>query len=315
MDIRVPVSLFLVFLLQANAQTSPTLVGSTYGAPPFTALVPGQVVTLWVTGLNQIASSPVLATAPLPLNLAGISLQLSQLTYGKGFPLPTLQVPIFSISQTNVCTTPLTGQATSIAPSCLMTGITVEMPFELQVDPFTQPPSTTLTITQDGVPGPSFNVTTAHDNIHILTCAGPAPCITHADGSLISSGSAPVAGEILTIYLVGLGAPSILPTSGQVTPTPAPTVSGVFVDLVFGANVGRGTAALNPPAGQSALVTFSGLTPGQIGLYQINFQLPATFPAIPPCGVNGNVSVTSNLAINVGTVYYSYDGAAICVQP
>jgi hypothetical protein len=29
--------------------------------------------------------------------------------------------------------------------------------------------------------------------------------------------------------------------------------------------------------------TFVGLTPGQVGLYQINLQLPSTLPAIQPC--------------------------------
>ena len=72
---------------------------------------------------------------------------------------------------------------------------------------------------------------------------------------------------------------------------------------------------MNQPAGQQANVTFAGLTPGQIGLYQINVQLPATFPSVPACGVNGNLTVASNLAINVETAYYVHDGLSICVQP
>ncbi|HEX3748734.1 MAG TPA: hypothetical protein VHW09_32635 [Bryobacteraceae bacterium] len=186
-------------------------MGSTYGTAPSIPLVPGQIMTFWVAGLNPIANSPVQATAPLPPELAGISLQISQLTYGKGFPLPTLQVPILSIAQSNDCISPLTGQPTSTTPGCLMSAIAVQIPYELVVDPFTQPPYTAVTISQNGVPGPTLNVATAHDNIHILTCAGLAPCITHADGSLISSSAPPVAGETLTLYVVGLGAPSPLP--------------------------------------------------------------------------------------------------------
>jgi len=312
---RLSIILFLaVAIFNVNAQTGPALVGSSYGAPPAIPLVPGQVTTFWVAGLNQIPGAAAQATPPLPPRLAGISLQISQLTYGKGFPLPTLQVPILSIAQSNGCTSPLTGQPASTAAFCLMTAITVQIPWELVVDPFTQPPYTTLTVTQDGVAGPAINVRTAHDQVHILTCSNQ-PCITHADGSLITSDTLPVAGEILTMYLIGLGAPNLLPTTGQVSPTPALVENQFFIDLVFGANVGPGTAVMNPPAGQSPKVLFSGLTPGQIGLYQINFQLPATFPSIPPCGINGNLTVTSNLAINIGTPYYSHDGVAICVQP
>ena len=254
------------------------------------------------------------APVPLPTELAGIALTISQSTYGKGFPLPTLPVPIISIAQTNNCP-----QAPTPFPrGCIMTGITVQVPYELVVDPFTMPPYTALTITQDGVDSPSFNVNTAHDNVHILTCAGLAPCITHADGSLLSAGTLPVAGEILTIYLVGLGATTPLAPDGQPTPIPAPTIPccfDPFVDLVFGANAGPSAPVMNRPAGQQATLTFAGLSPGQIGLYQINFQLPATFPSIPACGVNGNLTVTSNLAINIGTPYYSHDGLSICVQP
>jgi uncharacterized protein (TIGR03437 family) len=51
------------------------------------------------------------------------------------------------------------------------------------------------------------------------------------------------------------------------------------------------------------------LTPGFVGLYQVNIQLPATFPAVPLCGQG----VRSNLTINLGESF-SYDGAAVCVQ-
>ena len=169
--------------------------------------------------------------------------------------------------------------------------------------------------TQDGVASPAFSVATAHDIVHILTCNN-APCIARADGSLLQTGPLPVAGDILTIYLVGLGTTTPSVPTGQLTPAPAPTLNDyVFVDLVFGANAGPSSPEMNPPAGQQAKVTFAGMSPGQIGLYQINVQLPAAFPSIPACGVNGNLAVTSNLAINIGTAYYVYDGLSICVQP
>jgi hypothetical protein len=51
------------------------------------------------------------------------------------------------------------------------------------------------------------------------------------------------------------------------------------------------------------------LTPGFVGLYQVNVQLPAAVPAVPAC----SPGIQSNLTINLGGMF-SFDGAAICVQ-
>ena len=48
------------------------------------------------------------------------------------------------------------------------------------------------------------------------------------------------------------------------------------------------------------------------GLYQVNVQLPAVFPSVPPC--NPLSGLVSNLTINL-LLGASYDAAAICVQP
>ena len=55
------------------------------------------------------------------------------------------------------------------------------------------------------------------------------------------------------------------------------------------------------------------LTPGQVGLYQINVQLPKSFPQVPPCSTT-DATVRSNLTIDLNGGF-SYDGAPICVQP
>lgn len=72
---------------------------------------------------------------------------------------------------------------------------------------------------------------------------------------------------------------------------------------------------------------FVGLTPNQIGLYQINVQLPKRFPAVESCTGNvlspctGNptycgAQIQSNLTINIGGInntgiggVASFDGA------
>lgn len=53
---------------------------------------------------------------------------------------------------------------------------------------------------------------------------------------------------------------------------------------------------------------YSGLTPGFVGLYQINFILPSTPVGTQAC----SGAVQSNLTVSVGGTA-SFDGAGICV--
>jgi uncharacterized protein (TIGR03437 family) len=86
--------------------------------------------------------------------------------------------------------------------------------------------------------------------------------ITHADGSLVSYASPAAANETVVVYCTGLGpvggamvtgAPASSTSLQPTTPQPAAATLG----------------------GIPATVSFSGLTPGFIGLYQINVQVPA----------------------------------------
>jgi uncharacterized protein (TIGR03437 family) len=90
--------------------------------------------------------------------------------------------------------------------------------------------------------------------------------ITHADGTLVSNASPAAPNETVVVYATGLGpvsgpmvtgAPASLTSLQPTTPQPA-------------------TALLNYTI--PATVSFSGLTPGFIGLYQINVQVPANAP-------------------------------------
>ena len=84
--------------------------------------------------------------------------------------------------------------------------------------------------------------------------------------------------------------------SGAATPTPAPTLPvtqwfmrTVAVQFDFRPNVGPSnpyidlTGVISPTpitAPVASTPTFVGLTPGQVGLYQINLPLPSTFPTV-----------------------------------
>ena len=83
----------------------------------------------------------------------------------------------------------------------------------------------------------------------------------HANGSLVTTSNPAKVGETVTVYVTGLG--GVSPTlSGDGVAAPSNPLStateniGVFVD------------------GNLATVTYAGLAPGFIGLYQINFTIP-----------------------------------------
>ena len=105
----------------------------------------------------------------------------------------------------------------------------------------------------------------------------------HPDTTLVSESSPAAPGEYLVIYLAGLGLTSQPVADGAAAPdspleipliAPALTLNGVGVPIYF-----------------------SGLTPGFVGLYQMNFQVPANTPngdvqlIVSQDGVAGNSTI------------------------
>jgi uncharacterized protein (TIGR03437 family) len=74
-----------------------------------------------------------------------------------------------------------------------------------------------------------------------------------------------VPGEVLILYASGLGA--VTPPVASGAPAPGKPLS--VTQLTPAVTVG----------GVAAAVRFSGLVPGYVGLYQINFQLASNTPA------------------------------------
>jgi uncharacterized protein (TIGR03437 family) len=94
----------------------------------------------------------------------------------------------------------------------------------------------------------------------ILNFSSGAVVAQHLDGTLILDSSPAVPGEYVVIYSSGLGATDIPVPSGSASPSDPPA------------------RVADPPAltlnGNSVPVLFAGLTPGLVGLYQVNFQIP-----------------------------------------
>jgi len=301
---------FLV-LSHAFGQSGPTLVGLSYSLPSSAAFAPGQIMTLQVTGLKTVLTSPVRASqTPLPTVLAGISLTLNQTTR---LGVASVPIPLIAIQQTNQC------DSSAASADCMVTSITGQIPFEMSVVPLSGSPQTAITISENGTTSKGFAVNPTVSNIHVLTGCGSiiGPCVTHADGSLVTASTPAQPGEVVVIYAYGLGQSNPAVPTGHPTPTPAPVVTDhIFLRFDFSPNAGPKFPSANPLQPPVNLPEFAGLTPGEVGLYQINVKLPATFPAVQPCATPSAFwSVLSNLTIDISDNYGSYDAAPICVQP
>lgn len=126
-------------------------------------------------------------------------------------------------------------------------------------------------------------------NTAIVPVLGLAPAIlavVHADGTLVTESSPADRGENIAVYATGLGAVDQDLETGR----GAPNDSLVHTRDLPALDIGSA----------SAQVLFSGLTPGSIGLYQINLQVPNEAPGGPATALNirtGNVTVSSIVAI------------------
>ena len=94
-----------------------------------------------------------------------------------------------------------------------------------------------------------------------------AGAVLHAvDFQPVNDSSPARAGEFLLIFCTGLGPVQPEVASGDVAPTAEPLARTISPPMV---NI----------AGIAADVTFSGLAPGFVGLYQVNLQVPAGVPS------------------------------------
>jgi len=292
-------SVFVYPAFSQNPSSTVVSAGYLYSAPATVA--PGQVISLFVVnhGEGQITAT---------------------LQQGQSYSAPVLSVgpPV-----------PCPVDAVGCPP---LLSVTVQIPFEMQ------PPcgnlvcndlalATSVSISQNGVASAPLMLNPLPDHVHILSSCDTVvsgggippmnglpcpPLVTHADGSLVSGSSPAQGNEELVAYAVGLGATNPAVPTGQTATQSAPTVEHFLLSFNFVPNA----LPAQPyyPTGVMALTTyayprFTGLVPGYVGLYQINFVVP------PPTEVSACIGqVQSNLTVNIGGDF-SFDGAGICVAP
>jgi uncharacterized protein (TIGR03437 family) len=200
-------------------------------APAGNPISPGEFIALFGSGL---AKSNQIASAPFPTSgVNGVTVLIN----GKS-------APIYFVSS---------GQINCLVPYS------------------TQGPTATVVV-QNGTSSNTVTVPVAATSPGIyaypaLNGIGPG-AIIHATGpqigTVVSAASPATSGEIVSIYLTGLGAVKNPPADGTAVKDANSTMLGNIAVYV---------------AGLQAQVSYSGLAPNYPGLYQLNVTLPAPLPA------------------------------------
>jgi uncharacterized protein (TIGR03437 family) len=97
-----------------------------------------------------------------------------------------------------------------------------------------------------------------NDNGHLSAAA------TDANGVVFTQANPAKRGQTIVLYVNGMGPVDHQPPSGEPTPLPPPL-----------ANTGTATVTIGNIA---AHVDFSGMSPGWVGLYQVNVDVPSNAP-------------------------------------
>ncbi len=189
-------------------------------------LAPGTVAAVF--GERLAAAAESVPAVPLPTSFRGVELLIGG-----------LNAPLFYVSDSQ---------------------LTVQIPFELEANrtyaavalangAYSVPQSVNLVPQEPG--------TVAFPDGKLVA--------QHGDYSLVSAENPARPGEVLAIYLVGMGATNPAVASGA----PAPSNPSARVAVAPEVTVD----------GQTAEIVFAGLTAGGVGLYQVNFRVPAAAAA------------------------------------
>jgi uncharacterized protein (TIGR03437 family) len=207
----------------------------------------------WVTILgNRLANSTSIASGTFPSTLAGTAVVIG-----------STALPLDYVSPT---------QVNALLPFSLMPNTTVS-----------------LVVQRSGTESVPIDVTIADLGPAIFAVNGVGTgqgAVTIASSGVLAApvgafpGSQPVArGDFLAIYCSGLGAVNNTPADGAPAPSSPPLATTLATPSV---SIG----------GVPAVVSYSGLAPGLVGLYQVNVQVPTNAPTGPAV----------NLAISVGSL-------------
>ncbi len=331
--------------LEAMGQTAPIVNRIGYTFPARANLTPGQLVTLFVTGIPLGRNHRATEGTDLETTMSGISVGMSQYALQE---FVAWRLPILEVRSLQTCFNAVFGI------ECLppMAAVTVQVPFEMETTElcpsfcFSSAPS--FDVRLDGVGLFVMEAAPFPDQVHILRAfdsvlpimaiagqcfrgtrngnMGPQnltglpcpPIVKHGDGSLVTAANPAKAGVELVAHTVGLGRTSPASETGRVVRTSAPTITKFAMDFNYRPNA-LGTRP--PPVDTPGVATpvYTGTLEGSVGLYEVRFVVPPVPQGTPPCASLQNVNglprdnvVYSNLTFSVGG-RSSFDGAGICV--
>ena len=232
----------LVFAPGAKGQIEVLAVGD---SATFTPGLPsgGSLASLFCTGLTAIEGIQTFTAYPLPYEIAGVTVAVS------GVAAPLLAVAnLGGYQQINF-------QVPGIA---------------------SPPPSQTIEVSWRGQTGRiEWQAPTAW-GVFFMDASGYA-VVQHVDESLVTQDHPAQPGEVLVVYATNLdsfgnisGAPQVIGYPAQAVPLPSllPSRVGDGLRIAPSLNVNDRPAEL----------LYSGLTPGSVGVFQVNFRVPESTP-------------------------------------
>ena len=210
-------------------------------------IAPGTAVQIYGTNLAGPGVSALATSLPFPTSLSGTSVLIGG----------TL-APLYFVSP---------GQINALAPFELQPGI----PYQVLVTVNGALTTPDLFTTTAGAPG-------------IAAFANGGLIAQHVDAtfSLVTDVSPAKPGEIIVLYLAGLGSTVNQPATGSGAPLP-PTAPLAAVTMTIG--------------GKATPLEFVGLTPGSVGLYQIAVKVPEDTPDGNQTLVVSQAGAASNVTI------------------
>jgi uncharacterized protein (TIGR03437 family) len=188
-------------------------------------LAPGSYISIY--GSNLADAAQAFQTPYLPVALSAVSISFD----GDGLSYP--------------------GYLTYVSPGQINT----QIPWEFQGHS-----SVGLTVWASGLPASTYELPLAAVSPGIFTIGGTAAAIDYNSGVIVSSAAPAKRGDIVELFVNGLGAVTGTPASGQPSSTTQLSNTAAIPTVTIG--------------GVAAQVMFSGLTPGSIGLYQVNVVVP-----------------------------------------
>lgn len=208
-----------------------------------TGVAPGSIATIFGTGLTRGVSGVVQPPGGEP----------SYSVHGTSVIVNGIPAPVFAVANVN-------GQEQ----------INFQVPWEVQGQPIprvplspiiiTTAPAASIVVVNNGQTSPAMRAYFFDSQPAIITSNGTQAVAVHSGGSLVTSANPAQPGEVITLYGVGCG--PVTPSVATGAPSGASPPSVISPTPTVGI------------AGQNAKVQFAGLSPGSVGLYQLNVIVP-----------------------------------------